>query len=103
MEVLARVDLGTMIADVPAPNDGIIQTIDCLRLNRIVRTAGAPLDKGAGIKIFKKIGDRVEQGEPLYRIYAFDQPEYDLAVAATKADTGYVVNGSRTPSNGAAL
>ena len=66
-------------------NDGVIQAIDCLRLNRIARTAGAPLDKGAGIKIFKKIGDQVEKGEPLYRIYAFDQSEYDLAVAATNA------------------
>ena len=35
--------------------------------------------EGAGIEVFKKIGDRVEQGEPLYRIYAFDQSEYDLA------------------------
>ena len=26
-------------------------------------TAGAPIDKGAGISIFKKIGDRVEKGE----------------------------------------
>lgn len=100
---VCRTDLGTMIADVRAPNDGIIQTIDCLHLNRIARTAGAPLDKGAGIKIFKKIGDSVEQGEPLYRIYAFDQSEHDLAVAATKTDTGYVINGSRTPSNGTRL
>ena len=71
-------------------------SIDCLRLNRLARTAGAPLDKGAGIKIFKKIGDRVEKGEPLYRIFAFDQSEYDLAVAATKADTGYVIDGQRS-------
>jgi thymidine phosphorylase len=41
--------------------------------------------------VFKKIGDRVEQGEPLYRIYAFGKPEYDLAVAAATAKSGYVV------------
>ena len=87
---ICRTDLGTLTADVPAPNDGVVSGIDCLRLNRLARTAGAPIDKGAGIKIFKKIGDRVEKGEPLYRIYAFDQSEYDLAVAATKIDTGYV-------------
>jgi thymidine phosphorylase len=87
-------DLGSLTADVPAQRGGVVEAIDCLRLNRLARTAGAPIDKGAGIKVFKKIGDRVEQGEPLYRIYAFDAPEFDLALAASKADAGYVV-GSR--------
>ena len=67
--------------------------IDCLHLNRLARTAGAPIDKGAGIRIFKKIGDRVEKGEPLYRLFAFDQSEYELAVAATRIDTGYAIDG----------
>ena len=67
-----------------AGSDGVVAGIDCLRLNRLARTAGAPIDKGAGIKLFKKIGDRVEQGEPLYRIYAFDQSEYDLAAAGAE-------------------
>ena len=38
------------------------------------------------------------RAEPLYRIYAFDHSEYDLAVAATKMDTGYVIDGRRSPS-----
>jgi thymidine phosphorylase len=84
-------DLGPLTGDVPAPRDGVVQAIDCLRLNRLARTAGAPIDKGAGIKVFKKIGDRVDEGEPLYRIFAFDESEFDLAVAASKADTGYAV------------
>ncbi len=94
-----RTDLGTLTADIPAPQDGVIAAIDCLRLNRLARSAGAPIDKGAGIKIFKKIGDRAEKGEPLYRIYAYDVPEFELAIAATKVDTGYVV-GSRSDSVG---
>jgi len=94
-----RTNLGTLTADIPAPQDGVIAAIDCLRLNRLARSAGAPIDKGAGIKVFKKIGDRVEKGEPLYRIYAYDAPEFELAIAAAKADTGYVV-GSRSDSGG---
>jgi thymidine phosphorylase len=88
----SNTDVGSLTADVPAPHDGVVEAIDCLRLNRLARTAGAPIDKGAGIKVFKKIGDRVEQGEPLYRIFAFDEPEFDLAIAAAKANAGYVVN-----------
>ena len=90
---VCRTDLGTLTADVLAANDGVVEAIDCLRLNRLARTAGAPIDKGAGIKVFKKIGDRVDKGEPLYRIYAFDQSEFDLALAATKDNPGYVIDG----------
>lgn len=85
-------DLGTLVADIKAPRDGVVTEIDCLHISQIARTAGAPIDKGAGIKIFKKIGDRVEQGQSLYRIYAFEQSEYDLAVAATNNDTGYAID-----------
>jgi len=89
-------ELAALTADIASPRDGVVEAIDCLRLNRLARTAGAPIDKGAGIRIFKKVGDWVEQGEPLYRIHAADRPEFDLALAGAKADAGYVV-GKRTP------
>ena len=87
---------GTLTADIVAASDGTVEAIDCLRLNRLARTAGAPIDKGAGIKIFKKIGDRVEAGERLYCIHAFEQSQFDLALAAAKLDSGYIVE-SRSP------
>ena len=70
-----------------------------MRLNRLARTAGAPIDKGAGIKVFKKIGDRVEKGEPLYRIYAYDAPELDLAVAAAPPTLAMLSTSARTTSS----
>jgi thymidine phosphorylase len=91
-----RSELGPLTADIRSSQDGVVEALDCLRLNRVARMAGAPLDKGAGIKLFKKIGDRVEQGEPVYRIYAFEPSEYDLAVAASSSNPGFTVNG--TPS-----
>jgi thymidine phosphorylase len=94
-----RTEIGPLTVDVPAPRDGAVASIDCLRLNRIARTAGAPIDTGAGIRIFKKIGDRVEQGEPLYRIHARDQSEYELAAAFAKDDPGYAIDG-QPPLNG---
>jgi thymidine phosphorylase len=92
-----RTDLGTLTVDIKAPRDGVVEAIDCLRVNRLARTAGAPIDKGAGIKIFKKIGDTVEKGEPLYRIYASAESEFDLAATAAGVDAGYTV-GSRANS-----
>ncbi|HLG85514.1 MAG TPA: thymidine phosphorylase family protein [Bradyrhizobium sp.] len=84
-------ELGNLTLDVTADRDGFVSAIDCLQLNRLARTAGAPLDKGAGISLFKKIGDRVAQGEPLYRVYTFDASERDLAATAAAAGTGYVI------------
>ena len=87
-----RDELGPLTVDVPAARDGVVETIDCLRVARLARTAGAPIDKGAGIKVFKKVGDRVAQGEPLYRIFAYDQSQFDLARADAKADPGYGID-----------
>ena len=58
--------------------------------------AGAPIDKGAGIDVFKKIGDPVEKGEPLYCIHAFEPSEYDLAAAAAKFTSGYLIDGQQS-------
>lgn len=92
---VCRTDLGTLTTDITAESDGVIEAIDCLRLNRLARIAGAPIDKGAGIAVFKKIGDRVESGEPIYRIYSCERSEFDLVVAAAKSDAGYLIDGKR--------
>ena len=81
--------LGPLTADVVAPRDGVVTGVDCLLLNRLARTAGAPIDKGAGVDVMRRIGDRVEQGEPLYRIHAADEPELELAVAVAERASGY--------------
>ena len=89
----SRAELGSLTAEVRAAKDGVVSAIDCLRLSRLARTAGAPLDKGAGVKLFKKIGDRMEQGEPLYRIHAFERSGFDLAVAMAQLDPAYRIDG----------
>jgi thymidine phosphorylase len=95
-----RAELGTLTSNILAAEDGTITNIDCLRLNRLARMAGAPIDKGAGIRILKKIGDRVERGEPIYRIHAIESSEYELAVASAKTEDGYQVDGRSHMSNG---
>src|SRR6185312_16870533 len=43
--------LGTLTHEVIAPADGVIVQLDCYRLARLARFAGAPTDKGAGIDL----------------------------------------------------
>jgi thymidine phosphorylase len=86
-------ELGALTIDVVADRDGVLESIDCLRLNRLARMAGAPVDKGAGITVFKKIGDRVDAGEPLYRVFACESSEFELVSAAAKVEGGFDING----------
>ena len=70
----AEYPLGHLMREIPAPMEGRVRAIDCYRISRIARLAGAPIDKGAGVDLFKKVGDRVAEGEPLYRIHAAFRP-----------------------------
>ncbi len=81
--------VGELTQLIAAPVAGVISAIDCFRLARLARLAGAPLDKGAGIDLFKKMGDRVHKDEPLYRIHASFQSDYGFARDFAKEDNGY--------------
>jgi thymidine phosphorylase len=83
---------GTMVEDVLAPHSGVITGIDCYRIARIARMAGAPTDKGAGVDLFKKVGSPVEAGEPLYRIHAEHATDFRFATEMAGADSGYALS-----------
>lgn len=83
--------LGTLTQDVPATREGVVMAIDCLRLARVARLAGAPIDKGAGVDLFKRIGDPVEQGEPLYRIHAAFEADFRFAAQFAAAGDGMTI------------
>ena len=64
---------------------------------RLARLAGAPADKGAGVDLIKKVGDRVERGEPLYRIHAYLPANYKFVTEAAGIRNGYSV--AERPAN----
>lgn len=69
--------------------DGYVTAIDNHQLARIASRAGAPIDKGAGVDIFRKIGDNVRQGDALYRIHAEHPADFEFACALCIRDNGY--------------
>jgi thymidine phosphorylase len=85
----ARGEIGALVHDVVASRDGRVSAIDCYKIARIARLAGAPNDKGAGIDLFKKVGDPVERGEPLYRIHAGLAADFRFAVQRAGEDCAY--------------
>lgn len=77
--------------EVYAVKDGVVQSIDCLRIARIARMAGAPAFKGAGVDLFRKTGDVVRRGEPLYRIHAALDSDLGFAAELAGDDPGYCI------------
>jgi thymidine phosphorylase len=80
---------GELTHEVTARETGSVQAIDCFRLARIARLAGAPLAKGAGIDLLKKCGEKIRAGETLYRIHASLQTDLGFARAHAEAGSGY--------------
>ncbi len=83
--------LGHLVKEIPAATEGRVAAIDCFRLNRIARLAGAPMDKGAGIDLLRSVGDPVRRGEPLYRIHACMTSDFRFAVELAEEDAGFTI------------
>jgi thymidine phosphorylase len=87
-----QVALGTHVAEIRARTTGRILSIDCARIGRIARLAGAPISKGAGIDLLKKAGELVQAGEPLYRIHAVVDTDFMFATEMADDAPGYAIH-----------
>jgi thymidine phosphorylase len=86
--------LGQLTFDITAPTDGVVTAIDNLQMARIARMAGAPMDKGAGVDLVKKLGDEVSRGDILYRVYAEFPSDFEFAMEACSKHSGYQIGQS---------
>jgi thymidine phosphorylase len=87
--------LGRLTHEVAAGSDGVVTAIDCERLSRIARLAGAPNAPGAGVDLLRKIGDRVASRDPLYRIHAETPAELQFAREVANRASGYRIGEPR--------
>jgi len=87
--------LARLTHDVTAAAGGVVTAIDCQRLSRIARLAGAPNVAGAGVDLLHKIGDPVASGQPLYRIHADTAAELQFAREVATRASGFRVGDTR--------
>ncbi len=85
--------LGTLQHEVLASRSGIVEAIDNLKIASIARLAGAPMDKGAGAYLHKKVGDKVKKGEALFTIYAEFNADFNFAITASEKEPCYTIEG----------
>ncbi len=86
-----KLEPGTLRKEVTAGQNGRVVSIDCERMARIARLAGAPMDKGAGIDLLHKVGAEVRTGEALYRIHANTKAGLGFAADLAGERSGYVI------------
>lgn len=87
--------VGSLVYEARAESDGAVAAIDCFRIARIARLAGAPNDPGAGIDLLRKAGETVRKGEPLYRVHGLDPSDFSAARSAAEEESGYQIGGGR--------
>ncbi len=88
-------NLGSLVHEAPAPRSGRVQAIDCFRISRMARLAGAPTDPGSGVLLLKQVGDEVRKGEPLCRIHASEAADFGFAVESAGEDAGFTIGAIR--------
>lgn len=70
---------GKFMEEVVSVKSGYVHTISNKDLVSIAVASGSPSDKGAGILLMKKKGQRVEKGETLFQIYGDNKAKVDRA------------------------
>ena len=82
---------GRLCNKITADKDGTVDAIDNQQMARIARLAGAPMDQAAGVDLYKKLGDPVRRGEPLYGIHAEFDADFAFANEAAQQNSGFTI------------
>ena len=75
-----EIPIGDKTYTFTAPTSGYVTSIDNRAITGIARAAGAPEDKGAGIELYVKVGEKVKEGDPLFTIHAESEARLDQAI-----------------------
>lgn len=70
---------GPLNKEILSTKNGVIKEINNQKIAKCAKLAGAPEDVRAGICLYKKVGENVQNGEPLFAIYA--EQDADLGFA----------------------
>jgi AMP phosphorylase len=70
--------------DVCPAEDGVVLWFNNRDIVKIARAAGTPNDKASGIKLFVKLGDKVQKNKPIFREYSESSTKIDNAIKTTE-------------------
>lgn len=83
--------LGHLTKEVISTISGVVKSIDNQRINKIGILAGANKYKGAGLDLYKKEGDYVEEGDILFKVHAINAMDFAFANNEIEDYDGYAI------------
>lgn len=83
--------LGKLSHEVLATSSGVVTSIDNFHIAHIARLAGAPKLLGAGVDLLRKLGDKVEIGDVLYRIYSEIDADLNFSKELCEKSSAYEI------------
>ncbi len=100
-----RLPRASRVVDVPAPATGVVEAIDAEAVGLAAMGLGAgrsriedAVDPAAGVEVLRKVGDRVEAGEPVARMHVGARPlESPESTAARLRDALRIGSGPAAP------
>lgn len=81
-----------LVYEKKAEKSGYVHAIDNFKISSIASLAGAPLDKYAGIYLFKKVGDKVTKGDVLYKIHACFESNFEFSTQFANDNNAYSID-----------
>ncbi|MCC6465622.1 MAG: thymidine phosphorylase family protein [Planctomycetes bacterium] len=72
-------EVGAYSFEIKAGRAGTVQRMDNFSIARLAKLAGAPVSKGAGVEVLRKLGEPVKTGEPVLRVHSATPAERRLA------------------------
>ena len=84
-------EAGQLIYEVKAEKSGTVLAIDNYMIAKVASLAGAPQNKGAGVDLFKQVGDIVKRGQLLYRVHAEYPAELHFARIICESQSGFQI------------
>ncbi len=88
-----EIQVGQYQTKIHAQKDGYITRVNNSLLNRVAVLAGCPTDKGAGIDIIGKQGDKIRNGDILIEIYAESETKLTKATEYALENPPIIVEG----------
>ena len=85
--------VGTYRHVIKSETDGYVTLIDNNAIVEIARAAGAPADRGAGVLLYQKQGNKENKGDTLLEIYAERSSKLSDAVNVAERRNPVVVEG----------
>lgn len=87
-----KIRIGQYSYTLKSPKRGLITDIDNITINKMARVAGAPMDKGAGVYLYKHEMEIVEKGGNILTIYSDNEQKLHFALHILKRVGGIVID-----------